>query len=108
MSDGRARVGSGAPLGSRAPAFFIVGVGASAGGLDALQQLFARLPRQCGMSFVVIQHLDPGRASLLTDVLQAGMDRPVVEATSGMHLEVDRVHVIPAGSDLTVREGILT
>ena len=59
------------------------------------------------MAFVVIQHLDPERPSMLTKVLEAGTSLSVVEATSGMPLEPDRVHVIPAGSDLTVRGGTL-
>jgi two-component system, chemotaxis family, CheB/CheR fusion protein len=87
--------------------FPVVALGASAGGLEALRYLFSRLPEESGMAFVVIQHLDPERPSMLTKVLEGKTRLSVVEATSGMALEPDRVHVIPSGADLTVRDGIL-
>lgn len=95
------------PNQSGAP-FPVVAVGASAGGLDALRRLLSGIAEQSGMAFVVIQHLDPERPSMLTKVLEGGTRLPVVEATSGMALEPDRVHVIPSGADLVVRNGILT
>jgi two-component system CheB/CheR fusion protein len=85
----------------------IVGIGASAGGLEALRALFARMPANSGLGFVVIQHLDPDRPSMLTSVLSGVTRLPVVEITDGMPVKPNRVHVIPGGSDLTVREGIL-
>jgi two-component system CheB/CheR fusion protein len=95
------------PNPSGAP-FPVVAVGASAGGLEPLQQLFAGVSDESGMAFVVIQHLDPDRPSMLTKVLQGGTRLSVVEATSGMALEPDRVHVIPSSADLTVKDGNLT
>jgi two-component system, chemotaxis family, CheB/CheR fusion protein len=92
---------------STAPPFPVVGVGASAGGLEALRQLLSRLPAESGMGFVVIQHLDPDRPSMLTKVLEGVTRLAVVEATNGMRVERDRVHVIPSGSDLTIEHGIL-
>lgn len=106
MSQNREEDGSCPPLAGNT--FPIVALGASAGGLEALQHLFSGLPDQCGMAFVVILHLDPERPSMLTKVLEGGTSLSVVEATSGMPLEANRVHVIPAGSDLTVRAGVLT
>ncbi|HVW29245.1 MAG TPA: CheR family methyltransferase [Polyangiaceae bacterium] len=89
-------------------AFPVVGLGASAGGLEALRQLFARLPAKSGMAFVVIQHLDPDRPSMLTKVLEGVTRLAVVEATSGMPLATDRVHVIPSGADISIQGGTLT
>lgn len=91
--------------GSRFP---VVALGASAGGLEALRRFFSQLPEKSGIAFVVIQHLDPERPSMLTRVLEGGTRLPVVEATSGMMLEPDRIHVIPSGADLAIRDGILT
>lgn len=86
----------------------IVGLGASAGGLDALRQLFAHLPVEIGMSFVVVQHLDPDRPSMLASVLEGVTRLRVVEAANGMPVEPNRVHVIPSGSDLSIQHGVLT
>jgi two-component system, chemotaxis family, CheB/CheR fusion protein len=91
----------------KAAALPIVGLGASAGGLEALRQLFAKLPPDSGMGFVVIQHLDPDRPSMLTKVLEGITQLPVVEATHGMRVEPDRVHVIPSACDLTIKHGAL-
>jgi two-component system CheB/CheR fusion protein len=85
----------------------VVGIGASAGGLEALRQLFAHLPADSGMGFVVIQHLDPDRPSMLAKVLDGITRLSVVEAASGMRVEPNRVHVIPSGSDLFVHHGSL-
>src|SRR5512142_932559 len=70
----------------------VVGIGASAGGLEALRQLFAHLPADSGLGFVVIQHLAPDRPSLLTKVLEGVTRLAVVEVTSGMRVEANRVH----------------
>jgi two-component system CheB/CheR fusion protein len=93
--------------GSRTARFPVVGLGASAGGLEALRQLFAHVPAESNMGFVVIQHLDPDRPSLLTKVLEGVTHFRVIEATSGMRVEPMRVHVIPSGSDLAIRDGCL-
>jgi two-component system, chemotaxis family, CheB/CheR fusion protein len=85
----------------------VVALGASAGGVEALRQLFAHLPEDTGVAFVVIQHLDPDRASLLARVLEGVTPLQVVEATSGMPVVANRVHVIPPGADLTIQRGIL-
>ena len=93
---------------ARSPKFPVVGIGASAGGLEALRQLFAHIPDDTGMAFIVIQHLDPGRPSMLTSVLAGDLRMPVVEVTEGMCAEPNRVHVIPPGTDLSIARGILT
>lgn len=86
----------------------VVGIGASAGGLEALKRLFKHIPADSGMAFVVILHLDPERPSMLTSVLAGVTPLPVVEVTSGMPAEPNRVHVIPSGSDLSIQGGILS
>jgi len=86
----------------------VVGIGASAGGLEALTQFFGHVPGDSGLAFVVIQHLDPERPSMLTSVLEAVTPLPVVEAANGMPAQPNRIHVIPADSDLYIQRGILT
>lgn len=88
-------------------AFPIVGIGASAGGLEPLRKLFSELPDDTGMAFVVIQHLDPTRASLLSDLLTSDVQMPVVEVATSLRAEPNRVYVIPPDADLTVHEGVI-
>jgi two-component system CheB/CheR fusion protein len=98
-----------APAGSEeGTAGSVVGVGASAGGLEALRQLFAHLPDDTGMAFVVIQHLDPDRPSMLTNVLAGDVRMPVVEVADGMRAEPNHVYVIPPRADIHIVRGILT
>src|SRR5690606_28175126 len=82
--------------------FPVVGIGASAGGLEALRQLFGQLPDDSGIAFVVVQHLDPERPSMLTSVLEGVTRLPVVEAESGMSVQPNRAHVIPSDSDIAI------
>ena len=82
-------------------AFPVVGVGASAGGLEALETLLGRLPRT-GMAFVVIQHLAPGRESHLSEILSRSTRLPVTQATDGVTVEPDHVYVIPPGVNLAM------
>lgn len=84
----------------------LVALGASAGGLEALQELFRELPVDTGIAFVVIQHLDPVRPSMLASVLANETTMPVIEIADGMRAEGNRVHVIPPGSDIGVRDGV--
>lgn len=84
------------------PAFSIVGIGASAGGLDAFTELFSNLPATTGMAYVVIQHLDPTRASLLPSLLAHITSLPVHEGQDGMALEPNHIYVIPPQADMTL------
>ena len=84
----------------RAP---IVGVGASAGGIDAVTQLLRCLPADTGLSFVVVQHLAP-RPSQLSALLARATAMPVVEATSGTWPEADHVYVIPPGVEMALSD----
>lgn len=89
------------------PAPPIVGIGASAGGLEAFEQFFQAMPADSGMGFVLVQHLDPSHASILTEILQRSTAMPVVEAQDQMVVEADRVHVIPPNRDLVIFHGAL-
>ena len=73
----------------------VVGIGASAGGLEALQQFLTFLPSNTGMAFVIIQHLSPDHKSLLADILGKYSAMPVTEITDGMHVEKNHVYMIP-------------
>ncbi len=80
----------------------VTAIGASAGGQEALEQLFAVMPTDCGLAFVVIMHLPPHGPSFLADLLARYTAMEVVTAEEGMELWPDRVHVIPAGRELAV------
>ena len=85
----------------------VVGVGASAGGLEAFRQLLAALPTDTGMAFVLVSHLAPEHASAMSTILQRATAMPVVEATSAIAAEPDHVYVIPPGRNLSISDGIL-
>ena len=90
------------------PAFPVVGIGASAGGLEAFTQLFEHLPATTGMAYVVIQHLDPSHPSLLPGLLARVTRMPVREGQDGLTVEPDHVYVIPSNVDMTLEQGTLT
>ena len=85
----------------------IVGMGASAGGLEALEQFFRHAPDNSGMAFVLVQHLDPNHASLLTEILQRTTPMPVVEALDQIPVEPNCVYVIPPNRDMAIFHGRL-
>ena len=85
----------------------IVGLGASAGGLDALSVFFRHLPVDTGMAFVLVSHLDPSHASILSEILQRTTTMPVVEVTDRMTVAANQVHVIPPNRDMTLHQGTL-
>jgi len=83
----------------------IVGVGASAGGLEAVAELLGALPAVTGMAYIVVQHLDPKHESLLSEILAKKTAIPVSAAQSGQIVQPDHVYVIPPDVTLTVRGG---
>jgi two-component system, chemotaxis family, CheB/CheR fusion protein len=91
----------------RADSFPVVGLGASAGGLDAFRRLLAALPANTGMAFVLIQHLDPTHASMMVDLLAGHTPMKVQQAADGMPLEREHVYLIPPGAYLSIRGGAL-
>ncbi len=87
--------------------FPVVGIGASAGGLDALTKLIAALPDDGGMAYIIVQHLDPTHKSLMAELLAEHTAMPVLQATEGAVIEPDQIYVIPAGRYLSVGTGAL-
>lgn len=87
--------------------FPVVGIGASAGGLEALEELFRNMPGDTGMAFVLIQHLDPNHKSILTELIGRFTPMPVVEVKSGLQVEPNRIYVIPPNRDLGILHGVL-
>lgn len=85
----------------------IVGVGASAGGIDALSRLFEGVPSQCGMAFVIVTHLNPDRESLLHTVLARKTGMEVKVAQDGERVAADTVYVMPEGVFLLIKDGRL-
>ena len=85
----------------------VVGIGASAGGLEALQQFLTFLPGDTGMAFVIIQHLSPDHKSLLADILGKDTTMPVVEAQDGMRVERNHIYMIPPKFNLEIVSDIL-
>lgn len=87
--------------------FPIVGVGASAGGLEAFPQLLQHLPPDTGMAFVLVQHLDPHHESALPELLARETPMPVREVADGMQVEPNHVYVIPPNANLAILHGVL-
>lgn len=85
----------------------VVGLGASAGGLVALEQFLGQVPLDSGMAYVVVQHLDPTQKALLAGLLQRATAMPVLEAENGMRIEPDCVYVIPPNTELSVVKGTM-
>ena len=85
----------------------VIGIGASAGGLEALQQFFDYMPPNSGLSFVVVQHLSPDYKSLMADILGKHTEMAVCQAENHMAVEADTVYLIPPKKYMTVRDGKL-
>jgi two-component system CheB/CheR fusion protein len=86
---------------------YLVGIGASAGGLEAFLEFFRALPVRTGMSFVVIQHLEPNYESHLVEILSRSTEIPVIKAEEGMTVEADHIYVIPPNTVMVIRDGSL-
>lgn len=87
--------------------FPVVGIGASAGGLEALSQFLEEFPSDCGVALVVVQHLAPGHASLLPELLRGSTQMPVVQVSEGMKIRPDQVYVIPPDAHMEIVGGTL-
>ncbi len=87
--------------------FLVVGIGASAGGLDACRKLVDALPAGNGMAFILVQHLDPTHESMMVDLLAGHTSMTVQQAVDGMAIERDHLYVIPPGTYLAVGDGAL-
>jgi two-component system CheB/CheR fusion protein len=89
------------------PRCTIVGVGASAGGLEACSEMLNHLPPEPGLALVLVQHLDPRHSSSLVELLSRTTRMPVLAAQDGMVMEADHVYVIPPNASLTTADGML-
>jgi two-component system CheB/CheR fusion protein len=85
----------------------VVGIGASAGGLDAFKRFFAAMPADNGLAFVLVPHLDPARKSLMVELLSRHTAMPVVEAEHGMAVEANHTYIIPPDKYMTIHGGVL-
>jgi two-component system, chemotaxis family, CheB/CheR fusion protein len=90
-----------------APNLPIVGIGASAGGVEALEQFFKSVSADNGLAFVVVTHLPPDRDSMLSEILGRATRMPVVEAQDGDRVEAEHVYVLPPSAILTIRDARL-
>ncbi|HZC02489.1 MAG TPA: chemotaxis protein CheB, partial [Gammaproteobacteria bacterium] len=87
--------------------FPIVGIGASAGRLEAISELLARLPAESGLALLLVQHLDPDHESLLAEILAKKTAMPVSKVTEGMVVEPNRLYVIPHNASMAIAGGLL-
>ena len=96
------------PLSSQVKQIFpIAGIGASAGGLDAIKKLLESLPQDTGLAFVIVQHLATNQESMLPEILARSTQMPVNKIEGGMVIEPNQVYVIPAGKIITIENGHL-
>lgn len=95
------------PPSERGSGVVIVGIGASAGGLPALEQFLSQVPPRSGLAYVVVQHLDPTVKAVLAELLQRVTPLPVREVVARMPVEPDHVYVIPPNTELSVAGGLL-
>lgn len=87
--------------------FPIVGIGASAGGLETFEQFFHACPADSGMAFVLVQHLNPNVESWLAKILQRSTTMPVITALDQLAVEADHVYVIPPNREMSIFNGVL-
>jgi two-component system CheB/CheR fusion protein len=87
--------------------FPIVGIGASAGGLEALELFLRHVPAASGMAFVIVQHLDPTRKGIMPELLQHATDMKVMQVKDRTKVRPDSVYVIPPNKDMSILRGVL-
>ncbi len=87
--------------------FPIIGIGASAGGLEALESFLRNVPEKSGMAFVIVQHLDPTRKGMLAELLQRATVMKVAQVKEGASVQPNRVYVIPPNKDMSILHGVL-
>jgi len=85
----------------------IVGIGASAGGLEALELFIANVPKGSGMAFVIVQHLDPTHKGIMVELLQRCTAMPVVQVKDQTRVKANCVYVIPPNKDMSILHGVL-
>jgi len=89
------------------PLFPVVGIGASAGGLEALEKFLGKTAPDSGAAFVIIQHLAPDHKGIMVELLQRTTAMQVAQAIDGMQVEPNRIYLIPPNKDLSILQGRL-
>jgi len=87
--------------------FPVVGIGASAGGLEALERFLSRMPGKSGMAYVIVQHLDPTQKGMMPELLQRVTPLPVIQVRDRLKVRPDHVYVIPPNRDMSILRGAL-
>src|SRR6187549_409021 len=87
--------------------FPIVGIGASAGGLEALEQFLGHVPDRSGMAFVIVQHLDPTHKGIMPELLQRATAMKVIQVKDRTRVQPECVYVIPPNKDMSILHGVL-
>jgi two-component system CheB/CheR fusion protein len=87
--------------------FPVVGVGASAGGLEAFKKLIRAIPEDSGMAYILVQHLEPTHHSILTELLQKVTGIPIQEISNNNKVEPNHIYIIPSNKLLTANDGVL-
>ncbi len=87
--------------------FYVIGIGASAGGLEALKEFFDNVPQDFQHSFVIIQHLSPDYKSLMTELLAKNTKLPIYEVTNKMEVQPGSIYLIPAKKNMTIHDKTL-
>ncbi|MBL0202303.1 MAG: PAS domain S-box protein [Chitinophagaceae bacterium] len=95
------------PLVKSTNLFPVVGIGASAGGLDAFKKLLKAIPEDSGMAYVLVQHLDPSHESMLPELLQKVTNIPVLEIADDIKVEPNHIYVIPSNKMMMATDGVL-
>jgi two-component system CheB/CheR fusion protein len=85
----------------------VIGLGASAGGLDALKAFFAEVPENSGLAYIVLMHLSPDQPSMLPEILQKVTTLPVTKAEDGQSIEPDYIYAVPAKKEISVYKGTI-
>ena len=87
--------------------FPIVGIGASAGGLEALDQFFGNVPKDCGIAFIVIQHLDPNHVGIMPELMQRITQMKVTQVSDHLKVAPNHVYIIPPNRSMSILNGYL-
>ncbi|HSW53521.1 MAG TPA: chemotaxis protein CheB [Ignavibacteriaceae bacterium] len=96
-----------ADISSADNSFYVVGIGSSAGGLDALEKFFGEMTDNSGMAFIVVSHLDPNHVSIMPELIQKSTRMKIFQAQDGMRVEPNKVYVAPANRDLAILLGTI-
>ena len=95
------------PVSTAGVSFPMVGIGASAGGLEALEQFLGHVPAGSGLAFIIVQHLDPTRKGVMSELLQRATGMKVIQVKDRTRVRPDCVYVIPPNKDMSLLHGVL-